>query len=183
MSYNTQDSTLIQTSSGKKFATEAKDWKWWHSSVPATLRKLYLEDGYVDIYPLIKAACHSRLHSFRVVVVSNQAGISLKPDAKGPRANVSKLTTFKTKVLAVFGQLDIPISIYAATGKDIYRKPRTGMWTELLDDYGISPESLDLENSIFVGDAAGREALNGQPKDFSCSDRFVSYSDNTHGMH
>ena len=133
--------------------------------------------------PIIKAARYSRLHSFRVVVVSNQAGISLKPDAKGPRANMSKLTTFKTKVLAVFGQLDIPISIYAATGKDIYRKPRTGMWTELLDDYGMSPENLDLENSIFVGDAAGREALNSQPKDFSCSDRFVSFSDIMCGMH
>ncbi|KAK0107173.1 hypothetical protein ONS95_003878 [Cadophora gregata] len=152
------DSTLIQTSSGKKFATDAKDWKWWHTSVPATLRKLYLEDG------------------FRVVVVSNQAGISLKPDTKGPRTTVSKLATFKNKVLAVFGQLNIPISIYAATGKDIYRKPRTGMWTELLNDYDIELDSLDLDSSIFVGDAAGREALNGQPKDFSCSDRNFAHN-------
>ncbi|KAL5324305.1 hypothetical protein ACEPPN_008850 [Leptodophora sp. 'Broadleaf-Isolate-01'] len=152
------DSTLIQTSSGKKFATDAKDWKWWHPSVPAKLRKLYLEDG------------------FRVVVVSNQGGISLKPDTKAPKASVSKLVSFKTKVLAVFGQLDIPISIYAATGKDMYRKPRTGMWTELLDDYGIRPDDLDIDNSIFVGDAGGREAFNGQPKDFSCSDRNFAHN-------
>ncbi|KAG4437592.1 hypothetical protein IFR05_006931 [Cadophora sp. M221] len=152
------DSTLIQTSSGKKFATDAKDWKWWHSSVPSKLRKLYLEDG------------------FRVVVVSNQGGISLKPDTKAPKANVSKLVSFKTKVLAVFGQLDIPISIYAATGKDMYRKPRTGMWTELLEDYGIRPDDLDIDNSIFVGDAGGREAFNGQPKDFSCSDRNFAHN-------
>ncbi|KAL2073223.1 hypothetical protein VTL71DRAFT_10547 [Oculimacula yallundae] len=152
------DSTLIQTSSGKKFATDAKDWKWWHSSVPATLRKLYLEDG------------------FRVVVLSNQGGISLKPDTKAPKASTSKLVSFKTKVSAVFGQLDFPISIYAATGKDMYRKPRTGMWTELLEDYGISPDSLDLENSIFVGDAGGREAFNGRPKDFSCSDRNFAHN-------
>lgn len=121
----------------------------------------------------LKAACHSPLYSFRVVVVSNQGGISLKPDTKAPKASVSKLVSFKTKVLAVFGQLDIPISIYAATGKDMYRKPRTGMWTELLDDYGIRPDDLDIDNSIFVGDAGGREAFNGQPKDFSCSDRCV----------
>jgi bifunctional polynucleotide phosphatase/kinase len=43
-----KDSTLIQTSSGKKFASDAQDWKWWHPTVPNTLRKLYLEDGYVD---------------------------------------------------------------------------------------------------------------------------------------
>lgn len=130
----------------------------------------------------LKAACNSSLHSFRVVVVSNQAGISLKSDTKGPKATVSKLSMFKTKVSAVFGQLDIPISIYAATEKDIYRKPRTGMWTELLDDYGIHPKDVDIGCSIFVGDAGGREALNGQPKDFSCSDRFVLYPYSACGM-
>ena len=40
-----KDSTLIQTNSGKKHATEAEDWKWWHLSVPAILRKLYIDDG------------------------------------------------------------------------------------------------------------------------------------------
>ncbi|EDO01508.1 hypothetical protein SS1G_03983 [Sclerotinia sclerotiorum 1980 UF-70] len=39
------DSTLIQTSSGKKHSRNAQDWKWWHPSVPGTLRKIYLEDG------------------------------------------------------------------------------------------------------------------------------------------
>ncbi|KAE9377779.1 DNA kinase/phosphatase Pnk1 [Stipitochalara longipes BDJ] len=145
------DSTLIQTSSGKKFASDAKDWKWWHSTVPSTLKKLYLEDGY------------------RVVVISNQGGMSLKSDTKSPK---SKLGSFKSKVSAVFTQLDIPISIYAATEKDIYRKPRTGIWSEFLEDYDLNVlGDLDLENSIFVGDAGGRNAREGKPKDFSCSDR------------
>lgn len=108
--------------------------------------------------------------SYRIVVVSNQGGISLNSDPKAPKA---KLTTFKAKVSAVFSQLDLPISIYAATTKDIFRKPRTGMWTEFLKDYEIfGPGDLDLEHSIFVGDAAGRHALSKKiPKDFSCSDR------------
>lgn len=90
-------------------------------------------------------------------------------EPKGPRA---KLTTFKSKASAVLNQLDIPISIYAATEKDNYRKPRLGMWTELISDYGIhEPGDLELESSIFVGDAGGRHAANGKPKDFSCSDR------------
>jgi bifunctional polynucleotide phosphatase/kinase len=77
------------------------------------------------------------------------------------------------KVSAVFGQLDLPLSIYAATEKDIYRKPRTGMWKELLGDYGLHlPGDLNLKQSIFVGDAGGRIAGDGKPKDFSCSDRY-----------
>ncbi|KAI9048691.1 hypothetical protein LZ554_007522 [Drepanopeziza brunnea f. sp. 'monogermtubi'] len=147
------DSTLISTASGKKHATDAKDWKWWHASVPEKLRKLYTDEG------------------FRVVIVSNQGGISLKGDVKAPKAHLSRLVSFKSKVSVVLGQLDIPLRIYAATGKDIYRKPRPGMWTEILRDYDISPDCVDHDNSIFVGDAGGRDASNGQPKDFSCSDR------------
>jgi bifunctional polynucleotide phosphatase/kinase len=73
----------------------------------------------------------------------------------------------------VFSQLDIPISVYAATEKDVFRKPRTGMWKELLEDYDIHlPGDLNLEDSIFIGDAGGRLAERGRPKDFSCSDRY-----------
>jgi len=106
------------------------------------------------------------------VIISNQGGISIKPDSKGPKNTGSKLVAFKTKVSAVLNQLNIPVSVYAATEKDLYRKPRTGMWSELLEDYDIHlPGELDLENSIFVGDAGGRIAEGGKPKDFSCSDR------------
>jgi len=39
------DSTLISTASGKKFATDAQDWKWWHASVVDRLQKLYQKEG------------------------------------------------------------------------------------------------------------------------------------------
>lgn len=49
------------------------------------------------------------------------------------------------------------------------------MWQEMCKDYGLDQSSIDLQNSIFVGDAGGRKAyLKGGkavPKDFSCSDR------------
>lgn len=62
--------------------------------------------------------------------------------------------------------LDIPLSIYAATEYDEFRKPRLGMWNTMLDDYDLDiPGALDLEGSILAGDAAGR------PGDHSCSDR------------
>ena len=36
---------------------------------------------------------------------------------------------------------------------------------------------INLDESFFVGDAAGRPAGAGRKKDFSCSDRLVSPSD------
>ena len=68
-------------------------------------------------------------------------------------------------------QLDIPLSIYAATQYDEYRKPWTGMWREFVDDYDLDVDDtrVDLEGSFFVGDAAGR------PGDHSCVDRYVFY--------
>lgn len=82
------------------------------------------------------------------------------------------MADFKGKVSAVLNQLQLPVTVYAATGRDEYRKPRTGMWRELLDDYDLeSIGSVDLERSFFVGDAGGRAAVSGAVKDHSCSDR------------
>lgn len=98
------------------------------------------------------------------MIISNQGGISFKAEAKPPKQ--TRLTIFKTKASAVLTQLDIPITLLAATENDIYRKPRTGMWNELIDDYNLNVgEGVDLENSFFVGDAAGR------PEDHSAVDR------------
>jgi DNA 3'-phosphatase len=105
--------------------------------------------------------------------MSNQAGISLKSDPKSLKSDQKRLADFKTKVSAVLNQLDLPIAVYAATERDQYRKPRVGMWQEMLEDYDLeSADAVDLANSFFVGDAGGREAVpGGAPKDHSCVDR------------
>ncbi|KKY14565.1 putative dna kinase phosphatase pnk1 [Diplodia seriata] len=147
------DATLIKTASGKKFARDATDWQWWHASVPTALRRLY-DQGYL------------------IAIVSNQSGISLKSNSsKAPKADLKRLSDFKAKATAILAQLDLSISIYAATAKDEFRKPRPGMWRQLLHDNGLedAPGAVDLEQSLFVGDAAGRSG--GTTKDFSCSDR------------
>ncbi|KAH8730048.1 polynucleotide kinase 3 phosphatase-domain-containing protein [Phaeosphaeriaceae sp. PMI808] len=147
------DSTLVTSASGKIFSRDPTDWKWWNSCVPGTLQKLH-EEGYL------------------VVIVSNQGGISLKRDPKTVKSDQKRLSDFKAKVFAVFNQLDIPISVYAATARDQFRKPRTGMWEEMLDDHDLNnASSVDLENSLFVGDAGGREATSNSVKDHSCVDR------------
>ncbi|GAB7348240.1 hypothetical protein MBLNU459_g6233t1 [Dothideomycetes sp. NU459] len=149
------DSTLITPASGKKFASDGNDWKWWHGSIPNKLRKL-VADGYL------------------VVVISNQGGISMDSNSKSIKSNKKRLSDFKQKVTAVMNQLDLPISLYAATGKDKYRKPRIGMWETLLHDQDLhDPGAVDLEACYFVGDAGGRTgSKTGSIKpDFSCSDR------------
>ena len=52
-----QDSTLITTESGRKFATSASDWKFWHDSVASELQSLH-DSGHA------------------LVIISNQGGIA-----------------------------------------------------------------------------------------------------------
>ncbi|KAL4990536.1 polynucleotide kinase 3 phosphatase-domain-containing protein [Aspergillus falconensis] len=138
------DSTLVATASGNKFPRDSADWKWWNQNVPTRLQKLNA-DGY------------------HVVIFTNQGKISLKKDKKG---NVSSsFNNFKGRVSAVMKQLNIPLSVYASTEYDEYRKPRAGMWREFLDDYDFDVTGIDSSGSIFVGDAAGR------PGDHSAADR------------
>ncbi|KAL5337001.1 polynucleotide kinase 3 phosphatase-domain-containing protein [Aspergillus crustosus] len=138
------DSTLVSTASGNKFARGPGDWKWWNPSVPSKLQKLNA-DGY------------------QVTIISNQKAVSLKTDKKGVESK--SLINFKDRVSAVMKQLGIPLSVYAATEDNEYRKPRAGMWREFIDDYDFDVTGVDASESVFVGDAAGR------PGDHSSVDR------------
>jgi bifunctional polynucleotide phosphatase/kinase len=154
------DDTLVKTKSGKTFSLGPDDWQWWHASVPAKLKQLHA-DGYA------------------VIVVSNQSGISLASDPKSG-GDMKALSNFKSKVSAVFRSLDLPLTLYAATEKDLFRKPRTGMWEQMCKDYILGGTAssdiagkLNHEECVFVGDAAGREGDKTAKirKDHSCSDR------------
>lgn len=115
---------------------------------------------------------------YLIAILSNQGGISLKPNPKTVKSDQKRLADFKGKVSAVISQLDLTVTVYAATARDEYRKPRVGMWRELLEDHDLEgAESLDLEKSFFVGDAGGREAVAGiSVKDHSCVDRYAAAS-------
>lgn len=114
------------------------------------------------------------IDSYLIAILSNQAGISLNSASKTVKSDKKRLMEFKHKVKAVLTQLDLPIVLFAATDKDKFRKPRPGMWDELLKAQGLTHETdVDLEASCFVGDAGGRTASTsgGVKADFSCSDR------------
>ncbi|KAK4222388.1 putative bifunctional polynucleotide phosphatase/kinase [Podospora fimiseda] len=171
------DSTLITSASGKKHPEDPSDWKWWHHSVPRRLRILYEEESVSRISPFLSHISKSNYSSsfrFHIIIFTNQGGLTLHPDRKSkapPKKHTERVPNFKQKCNAVISSLNIPrITLYAATGKDIFRKPRTGMWDEMLKDLDLSFDEIELQNSFFVGDAAGRGPLGGT-KDFSCSDR------------
>ena len=122
------DSTIIETASGKKFATGPTDWKLM-SQVASKLRAL-ADEG------------------FRVVLITNQLGIRKGKPTKAD---------FRKKIEAVTTKLGIPLLLMASLTKDINRKPCTGMWDSLLqhENGGVD---IDMKVSFYVGDAAGREA-------------------------
>ena len=112
------------------------------------------------------------------MILSNQAGIASRNDPKQAKMDQKRLEEFKCKVNTVLSQLELPISLYAATALDKYRKPRTGMWEQFVKDRGFDEEggnAIDLEQSVFVGDAGGCPGAARGPgrKDHSCVDRFV----------
>ena len=111
------------------------------------------------------------------MILTNQGSVALETDHKALKSDKrpKSLPTFKAKVASVFDQLDIPIALFAATSRDQYRKPRTGMWNEVLEDFDLDvQDGPDLEACFFIGDAGGRPARTTNKADHSCSDRWLN---------
>ncbi len=107
-----------------------------------------------------------------IAILTNQGSISLRNDPKTLKGDQRNLAHFKAKVASVFAHLDFPIVLLAATARDEYRKPRTRMWHELLEEMDLDVQgSPDLSACFFVGDAGGRPARKGAKADHACSDR------------
>ncbi|XP_016101307.1 bifunctional polynucleotide phosphatase/kinase [Sinocyclocheilus grahami] len=142
------DGCIITTKSGKVFPTSPDDWRILFPEIQPRLASL-LKKGY------------------KVVFFTNQMGISrgkLRPEV------------FKSKVEDILQTLQLPIQVFASTAPGIYRKPVIGMWEHLCEKVN-GGVTVDVSQSFYVGDAAGRPA-NWAPgkkkKDFSCSDRLFA---------
>ncbi|KAI7800579.1 bifunctional polynucleotide phosphatase/kinase [Triplophysa rosa] len=142
------DGCIITTKSGRVFPTSPDDWKILFPEIQPRLASL-LKKG------------------FKVVFFTNQMGISrgkLRPQV------------FKSKVEDILQTLQLPVQVFVSTAPGIYRKPVVGMWEHLCEkaNGGVT---IDVSQSFYVGDAAGRPA-NWAPgkkkKDFSCSDRLFA---------
>lgn len=143
------DGTIITTKSGKVFATDRGDWKLlFYKEIPKKLKKLHFEDGY------------------KVVFFTNQLGVS-----KG-KITISDL---KLKFEDIVREVGVPVQILVSTKGGIYRKPCTGMWKFLTEKLN-GGVTVDISQSFYVGDAAGRpkDWVPKKKKDFSCSDRLFA---------
>ena len=143
------DFTIIRTKSGRKFPVDHNDWIFFDKNVPEKLKSLFT-DGT------------------KVVFFTNQGGLE-----KGN----TDLHSLTTKFENIITEVGIPIQVFISTGNSHYRKPSPEMWSfmETNCNGGIK---VNLAESIYVGDAAGRakDWMKGKPKDFSCSDRMFAYN-------
>jgi bifunctional polynucleotide phosphatase/kinase len=145
------DSTLVDTKSGRAFATGPTDWKLWNASVKKKLIELNQDKQVV------------------LMIFTNQNGI-----AKG-KLSENDFHKRMEGFLKEIGE-DVPIVVFAATKENHFRKPATGMWEYMEQDYlDIEANNIQIDkaNSIYVGDAAGRPKgwEKSKKKDHSCGDR------------
>jgi len=188
------EDTKKATSEANKSDTSSADWKWddtlmyWESPDIKHSEKLAMfdydgclantslfkkgPDAWSLLFPSIPAKL-LELHQkgYKLVIMTNQSDIgksaSSESRAKQIAEKVGRLSGFVQKV-------GLPFLILVATAKakavgDKYRKPATGMWTFAKDNNGgIAPNKAQC---FFVGDAAGRNASKGKPKDHSAADK------------
>jgi len=137
------DDTLIHTKSGAKFAQNKNDWKLiYDKNIIKSKLQEYIDKGY------------------RIVIFTNQSGIS-----KGK----TNPNDWKYKIENLVKELELPFVVIAALKSDFNRKPAIGMW-KYLEEFLTDSHTLDKENSIYVGDAAGRDKNSQGKKDHSDSD-------------
>ena len=135
------DDTLIKVKSGAKFPKDAKDWLFWHSKVVPKIQE-WAAKGY------------------KIVIFTNQNGIS-----KGHATEAQ----IKQKIEDITKQLGVPIQALIASADDQYRKPSLTFWEHFANNMN-GKETVDLKESIYCGDAAGRLK---PKKDFNDTDLFI----------
>lgn len=152
------DDTLICTRSGIKFGRGPHDWMWRTDTILPVLEEKVKKGNYI------------------LVIFTNQASISVTERTISTSKSYRNFTIKLTEMLTALEKRlkNIPIFVFAALGRpgrtqvlrsseDEHlhtRKPEIGMWEELVlyiqdtlgEDYGV-----DIENSFYVGDAAGRD--------------------------
>ncbi len=121
--------------------------------------------GIVETANLVVLCANTNVNSYNISILTNQGSVGLGSNPKTLAADKKSLNIFKTKLTAIFSHFEFPVTLLAATGRDIYRKPRVGKWVELKEELNLDDATLDPNGCFFVGDAGGR------PADHSCCDR------------
>ncbi|CAM0882825.1 unnamed protein product [Alopecurus aequalis] len=120
--------------------TGADKWSLQHKSIPDKLQSLY-NDGY------------------KLVIFTNESNIERWKN-KRQQAVDSKVGRLDNFIECV----KVPIQVFIACGvkkgkgttNDQFRKPNSGMWWFMAEHFN-SGIAIDMDQSFYVGDAAGRE--------------------------
>lgn len=137
------DHTLIRpkgSNKTKKFPKNKDDWTWIDPRWPSIIQGL-------------------NSNNYSIVIFTNQAGIA---------KNIVKLPDLHYKINNISKELGVPIKVFISPCKDKFRKPNVNMWTFMLHLHRKEKIVVDIKNSFFIGDAAGRS------KDFSNSDQMFA---------
>lgn len=138
------DGTLINTKSKKTNPIDKNDWVFWNSCIPKKLQEV-------------------KAKGYRVVIVTNQKGISL---------GHTTLNEIQSKIHNFSKQIGIEMSAFIATSDDEFRKPLPGIWNYIKDKHNKT--KIDRSQCFFVGDAAGRPKVGHRHKDHSDADRMFA---------
>ncbi|GAB4846576.1 hypothetical protein Ancab_025583 [Ancistrocladus abbreviatus] len=131
------DGCLAKTSVKKIGADE---WSLMYPSIPHKLQQLY-NDGY------------------KLVIFTNESNIERWKNKRqvAVDSKIGRLNNF-IKHVKVPMQVFIACGFdkHGAQGADPFRKPRPGMW-HIMEKHFNSGIKIDMDQSFYVGDAAGRE--------------------------
>ncbi|TXG66726.1 hypothetical protein EZV62_008001 [Acer yangbiense] len=144
------DGCLVNTSV-KRIGADA--WSLMYSSVPEKLQRLY-NDGY------------------KLVIFTNESNIDrwIKQRQKAVDSKIGRLSNFIKRVkvpiqvvqpaylidiMYVVPEVFIACGIGNGKAEDPFRKPKPGMW-RIMEKHFNSGISIDMDQSFYVGDAAGR---------------------------
>uniref|UniRef100_A0A060T6T6 ARAD1B17842p n=1 Tax=Blastobotrys adeninivorans TaxID=409370 RepID=A0A060T6T6_BLAAD len=169
------DSTLVATKGKSPWPRSADDWKWAFEKVPAILRQLYHNKTDIEKESPKESSEHipngidkdsssvTDNAPYTIVIFSNQGSTV-------PREDTKRFQQLKERVRQVVTSIGVPVLFYAAakvdkTKESQFRKPKTGMWDELIKDLAELHQTIDMEKSFYCGDALGR------PNDFADSDK------------
>ncbi|WVO17508.1 polynucleotide kinase 3'-phosphatase [Cryptococcus depauperatus] len=137
------DGTLIKPRWGSKFPKDRHDWVWWHQLVPDKLKQEWQEGRHI-------------------VVISNQGD---------KREKIKSEWRAKLPLIVAKMPEGIPLRVLAALEKNsVYRKPNIGMFETVSKLYKDKGMEIDMDNSIFVGDAAGRPTTASHERDHGDTD-------------
>lgn len=144
---------MITTNSGKLLSKNANDWKFNHPTIPKRINELFLPNDTDSLF----------------VIFSNQLNLNSK---------IAERANFESKIDSVISKLGIsnkcPVICLFSTRRDEHRKPCVGMWRVLENEFFAKFNcKINMKESFFVGDAAGRLASwkPGRSADWSAVDR------------